>query len=137
MIYIFSGSSLVKLCQMSSLSSPKKAHPLRQKYPYLELFWSIFFRIRTEYGEIRIFVQFFVGQQCCKIDCLRLVKVQCSQNKVTLQSRVTTPRTNGQLQTHYASFVLCIFIIDLFFLMIPEMYLFMLSSSFDLTIGSF
>ena len=26
--------------------------PLRKKYPYLELFWSAFSRIRTEYGEI-------------------------------------------------------------------------------------
>ena len=26
---------------------------LRKKCPYLELFWSVFFRIRTEYGEIR------------------------------------------------------------------------------------
>ena len=29
---------------------------LREKCPYLELFWSVFFRIRTEYGEVlRIF----------------------------------------------------------------------------------
>ena len=26
---------------------------LREKYPCLELFWSMFSRIRTEYGEIR------------------------------------------------------------------------------------
>ena len=26
---------------------------LREKWPYSELFWSVFFRIRTEYGEIR------------------------------------------------------------------------------------
>ena len=26
---------------------------LRKKYPYSELFWSVFSRIRTEYGEIR------------------------------------------------------------------------------------
>ena len=26
--------------------------PLREKCPYSELFWSAFFRIRTEYGEI-------------------------------------------------------------------------------------
>ena len=26
---------------------------LRKKYPYSELFWSVFFRIRNEYGEIR------------------------------------------------------------------------------------
>ena len=26
---------------------------LRKKCPYSELFWSAFFRIRTEYGEIR------------------------------------------------------------------------------------
>ena len=25
---------------------------LRKKYPYLELFWSVFSRIQTEYGEI-------------------------------------------------------------------------------------
>ena len=28
-------------------------NPLRKKCPYLELFWSVFSRIRTEYGEIR------------------------------------------------------------------------------------
>ena len=27
-------------------------HSLRKKCPYLELFWSVFSRIRTEYGEI-------------------------------------------------------------------------------------
>ena len=27
--------------------------PLREKCPYSELFWSVFFYIRTEYGEIR------------------------------------------------------------------------------------
>ena len=27
--------------------------PLRKKCPYLELFWSVFFRTCTEYGEIR------------------------------------------------------------------------------------
>ena len=26
---------------------------LREKYPYSELFWSVFSRIRTEYGKIR------------------------------------------------------------------------------------
>ena len=28
------------------------SYPLREKSPYLELFWSVFSRIRTEYGEI-------------------------------------------------------------------------------------
>ena len=28
-------------------------HALHKKCPYLELFWSVFFRIRAEYGEIR------------------------------------------------------------------------------------
>ena len=28
-------------------------YALRKKYPYSELFWSVFSRIRTEYGEIR------------------------------------------------------------------------------------
>ena len=30
-------------------------YTLRKKYPYSELFWSVFSRIRTEYGEIRIY----------------------------------------------------------------------------------
>ena len=29
-----------------------KISTLREKYPYLELFWSAFSRIRTEYGDI-------------------------------------------------------------------------------------
>ena len=34
---------------------------LRETYPYSELFWSIFSRIRTEYGEIRtLFTQCFL-----------------------------------------------------------------------------
>ena len=28
-------------------------YSLQKKYPYSELFWSVFPRIRTEYGEIR------------------------------------------------------------------------------------
>ena len=31
---------------------PNMTTPLREKYPYSELFWSVFSRIRTEYGEI-------------------------------------------------------------------------------------
>ena len=33
---------------------------LRKTYPYLELFWSIFSRIRTEYGEILRFSRYSV-----------------------------------------------------------------------------
>ena len=35
---------------------PYVYHPCspREKCPYSELFWSVYFRIRTEYGEIRI-----------------------------------------------------------------------------------
>ena len=29
-----------------------QSHTLREKCPYSELFWSVFSRIRTEYGEI-------------------------------------------------------------------------------------
>ena len=29
---------------------PDMTTPLREKYPYSELFWSVFSRIRTEYG---------------------------------------------------------------------------------------
>ena len=37
-----------------SHSFPRNARgALRKKCPYLELFWSVFSRIRTEYGEIR------------------------------------------------------------------------------------
>ena len=31
----------------------QQSHSLRQKHPYSEFFWSVFSRIRTEYGEIR------------------------------------------------------------------------------------
>ena len=30
-----------------------KRQTLRKKFPYSELFWSVYSRIRTEYGEIR------------------------------------------------------------------------------------
>ena len=33
--------------------SNKEQQALREKYPYLEFFWSVFYRIRTEYEEIR------------------------------------------------------------------------------------
>ena len=29
-------------------------NPLREKFLYSELFWSVFSRIRTEYGEVRM-----------------------------------------------------------------------------------
>ena len=35
------------------LCHPSAHEALRKKCPYLELFWSVFPRIRTEYGEIR------------------------------------------------------------------------------------
>ena len=35
-------------------SEPKLTNSLREKCPYSELFWSVFSRIRTEYGEIRV-----------------------------------------------------------------------------------
>ena len=37
--------------------------PLRQKCPYLELFWSVFSRIRTEYEEIRSNSPYSVGMR--------------------------------------------------------------------------
>ena len=41
--------------QMKSKHQKKKEQTaLREKCPYLELFWSAFSDIRTEYGEIRI-----------------------------------------------------------------------------------
>ena len=43
-IYFLVKSSLIKGTLISLT--------LREKYPYLELFWSIFSRIWTEYGEI-------------------------------------------------------------------------------------
>ena len=36
---------------------------MREKYPYLELFCSVFSRIRTEYGEIRSISQYSVRMQ--------------------------------------------------------------------------
>ena len=33
---------------------------LRKKYPYTELFWSVFFRIWTEYGKVRIILPYSV-----------------------------------------------------------------------------
>ena len=35
------------------LVNPRKTQPLHKKCPYSEFFWSVFFRLRTEYGEIR------------------------------------------------------------------------------------
>ena len=44
-------------CKLShNENSAYRNRTLREKFPYLELFWSVFFRIWTEYGEvIRIF----------------------------------------------------------------------------------
>ena len=46
--------SSTKLFLMNNLLSIQqyRNHSLRKKCPYLELFWSVFSRIRTEYGEI-------------------------------------------------------------------------------------
>ena len=42
------------LKQKSSLPGKRKCSSLREKCPYSELFWSVFSRILTEYGEILI-----------------------------------------------------------------------------------
>ena len=34
-------------------SEPKLTNSLREKCPYSELFWSVFSRIQTEYGELQ------------------------------------------------------------------------------------
>ena len=44
---------------------------LRKKCPYLELFWSVLFRIWTEYGEIRIIV-FSQNAEKCGPEKLRI-----------------------------------------------------------------
>ena len=43
---------LVKNCTFFALDSLFANSTLRKKSPYTESFWSAFFRIRTEYGEI-------------------------------------------------------------------------------------
>ena len=40
---------------------------LREKCPYSELFWSVFFRIRTEYGEIFRISPLRIRSECGKI----------------------------------------------------------------------
>ena len=39
-----------------------RKYSLREKYPYPELLWSVFFRIRTEYGEISLRIQSICGK---------------------------------------------------------------------------
>ena len=41
-----------KIMVLKHVDKPPK-HTLREKRSYSELFWSVFSRIRTEYGEIR------------------------------------------------------------------------------------
>ena len=43
-------TELVSVIQSVAVSN---SMTLRKNYPYSEFFWSAFFRIRTEYGEIR------------------------------------------------------------------------------------
>ena len=42
------GAKRVKISNLITVSLPS----LSEKYPYSEFFWSVFSRIRTEYGEI-------------------------------------------------------------------------------------
>ena len=44
---------LQPFCIYDDPAYPIPYNTLRKKCPYLELFWSAFSRIRTEYGEIR------------------------------------------------------------------------------------
>ena len=37
---------------------------MREKCPYSELFWTVFSRIQTEYGEVRSIGDFSVGDFC-------------------------------------------------------------------------
>ena len=59
----------LKFCKKNfpavDFSSNLKTATLREKCPYSEVFWSVFFRIRAEYGETKFFLR--IRSECGKI----------------------------------------------------------------------
>ena len=65
LMLIFSDFHIAVVFLLTEFSSQKSFEQLskgalRKKRPYSELFWSVFSRIRTEYGEIRTFSPYSV-----------------------------------------------------------------------------
>ena len=54
--------------------------PLREKCPYSEFFWSVFLRIRAEYGDIRRYVSLRIQSECGKI------RTRKTPNRVTFHA---------------------------------------------------